>query len=704
MKADDKKVVIVTLFDALTSGTEYNVNTKNVVAADDTVIATDDDKFTYVKADVDKVEFTATTVAPGTNLKDVIKVSDKLGRDITDEVELEFFSSNTNVINAAGVAQSLPSGTNSATAVVKVSVKGTTVATANTVVTVKAQTPTTFVGYHIAAEDGSGNFPVVDSDAFKELEADEIVHFVYLNDNAKKLGLFFEDQYGNKLSAIEDGTAEGATFTNLTPDVVVVSSNGTVTPISVGTGYVKVKVGEVEQTVAIEVKATPEFTTFDVETTDVTAVESGIAATFKLLYTDQYGKEIAVPGTANVTAVSADPTIATATLASDKKSVSVSGKKAGATTIKVTYTDNSNPAKPVKFEKVVNVTVTAKGAFTGYVVEVDQTNLNVVDDNTTTVDERQATIKVYEVDANGQKTKLVAPADTDLVLLDQDGKEVSGTTGSYISFNDNTDVVSAVAKGTEAIAVKIGNLTLENITFTVADSTPAYTSVVFTNNALPGLAVGDTLENKVLGLVKVYDQYNKEIASPSLDIPNGKLVITNETNGFAVDSTGNVTLTDATQDATADLVVTEIVENTKTTNLLKAPVIVKAVIKAPVSVSHASEEFDDEETRSVTTLSLEQSGLTQVDITAGSDTLTFAYASGAWSLTTSGYTEDTNDSDDTAEETALKDAGYTIYKDTNGDKVVVKFETDSIKFAWTNGVTVSELEENFASTFAISVQ
>ena len=49
--------------------------------------------------------FTATTVKPGAELKDYVKVTDKLGRDVTAEHTVEFASADTNVINSSGVAQ-----------------------------------------------------------------------------------------------------------------------------------------------------------------------------------------------------------------------------------------------------------------------------------------------------------------------------------------------------------------------------------------------------------------------------------------------------------------------------------------------------------------------------------------------------------------------------------------------------------------------
>lgn len=72
---------------------------------------------------------------------------------------------------------------------------------------------------------------------------------------------------------------------NLTPNVVIVDgSNGKITPISEGTGYVKVKIGDVEQTVKIDVRAAAVVKDIDVDPTEVNVVEKGLDGEIKLSY------------------------------------------------------------------------------------------------------------------------------------------------------------------------------------------------------------------------------------------------------------------------------------------------------------------------------------------------------------------------------------------------------------------------------------
>lgn len=102
--------------------------------------------------------FTATTVKPGAELKDYVKVTDKLGRDVTAEHTVEFASADTNVINSSGVAQNA----DGQEALVTATVKDTDV-TAKAVIKVSTEAAKTFVGY----TTDSTTTNAVDTDAFK---------------------------------------------------------------------------------------------------------------------------------------------------------------------------------------------------------------------------------------------------------------------------------------------------------------------------------------------------------------------------------------------------------------------------------------------------------------------------------------------------------------------------------------------------------
>jgi trimeric autotransporter adhesin len=686
----NKKEVKLTFASKLDADKSYEVVANGVKAGEEKV-ENSKAEFTYVKSVVTKVEFTSTSLAPTKNVKDIIKVTDQLGRDITSEVEFDITSSDSAIVDPTGLTADKGSDSVADTAIVKVTVKGTSVATPNTIVTVSGAAPATFVGFHIGATETAKT-----TADYRAKKAEDIVTSVSMGDSSKYLNAYYVDQYGKDVDA-KVGSGE-ATYTNLTPGILVVGADGKITPISEGTGAVKVKVGTVETTLNIVVKAAALPTTLTVDKANVNAAVGAVSETFKVAFKDQYGKDVNF-ASGKLSIKSADETIAKATTAAagtvSDVTYTVQAIKEGSTSFTVTYTDGST-----KYEKVIPVTITKAGSLASYKVEVDH---NALDKNAavtaSTEDSAVATFSVYTLDANGNKLQKLSAANTTLSFVDE---TATNAVKSKLSLADGTDtltVTNALDSATTAqVAVKVGSLVVDTITFNLKDTTAVASKAVFENNALPTLAVGDTLETEVLSLVKAYDQFNV-LSNATLDIPSDGLVVTNTTNGF--DATSTVAVTDATKDATADVVITKIVENGKTTNLLSSPVVIKAVVKAPVSVGHATVSFTDAD-RSVTTLGLNQA-LTEVKLTAGSDAITFT-KSGTWSPD-SAYTADTDPAGDTPEVTALKAAGYTVYTHgTTGDKLVAKYEANAIKLAWTNGLTVAELNSDFAKTFAISAK
>ena len=80
--------------------------------------------------------------------------------------------------------------------------------------------------------------------------------------------------------------------------------------------------------------------------------------------------------------------------------------------------------KETVIEKVVPVTVSEKGEFADYTVEVPRTTLYSEEDSKTTFDDTKVDVKAYQVDDKGQK---IANAGITLVALDKNeaGKEVA---------------------------------------------------------------------------------------------------------------------------------------------------------------------------------------------------------------------------------------------------------------------------------------
>ncbi|WP_163099410.1 hypothetical protein [Peribacillus alkalitolerans] len=573
VSSTNKKEVTVTFADKLTADKAYEVVADGVMSGT-AKVENSKAEFYYAKSVATGIQFTSTTVAPVKNIKDIVKVTDQLGRDITSEVELSIESSDLGIVAADGSTIDKGGDHTADKAIVKVTVKGTSVSTSSTIVTVSDATASTFVGYHIGADE-----TLKTTADYKAKKAEDIVTSVSMGDSSKYLNMYYVDQYGKDTDA---RVGNEVTYTNLNPTVAVVGANGQITPISTGTALVKVKVGDLETTVNITVKASATPTTLEVSKTTVSAAIGAIPETFDVSFKDQFGKAVNYDSS-KLSIKSADETIAKATTGAtgsvSKVTYSVSAVKEGTTTFTVTYTDGST-----KYEKVIPVTISKAGSLNSYKVEVDYTTLDLNAASTeTTSDSTVATISVYSLDSNGNKlAKLDPNGGVGVSFVDE-----TATNGvkSKMTLSDTADTLtlnSTVTSATTAkVAVKVGSFVVDTLTFDVKDTAAKASKVEFANNALPSLAVGDTLSAKVLDLVKLYDQYGKEITNKSgLAIAASDLIVTNSVNSFAIDGSGKVALTgDLKKDATADIVVTKITNGGDTTNLLSTPVVIKAVVK-----------------------------------------------------------------------------------------------------------------------------
>lgn len=569
----DKKSVTLTFANKFDNAKSYEVVADGVVSGDKKV-ENSKGEFTYVSAPAASVELNTTTIASNKNIKDIVKVTDTLGRDITNEVELEFQTSNGSVVSSTGLTGS------EGTAIVKVLVKGTSVATANTVVTVSNASATSFVGFNI----GEDSKPATTAD-FKKLETKDIVTSVAMEDTSSYINLYYLDQYNKETLDAKVGRGE-VTYTNLTPNVLVVDEDGKLIPVSTGNGVVKVKVGNVETTLTINVRAKSVPTSMTVDKDVVNAVTgSTIPSEFTVKFKDQYNIDGQFDAS-KLSVKSADESVATAstvTTSGDVGSVkfSVTAIKEGNTAFTLTYTDGTK-----KIEKVVPVVISKAGNFNGYKVEVDYKKLNFAEtDGTKTVatdDADEAQITVYEVDNNGNKlNKLPADATTLTFAEDSATKAVAGT---VVTRNDDTDKVtinSTVAETKATLNVKVGTLVVDTITFDLFDTTATASKAVFNNNALPALEVGDDMQEELATLVKLQDQYGKDFTVAG-DV-KFDYVVTNKVNGFGVAAdTEAVTLAEDTNlklNSTADIVITKVTYMGGTVNLISSPVVVKAVVK-----------------------------------------------------------------------------------------------------------------------------
>ena len=569
----DKKAVTLSFFNKFADKGVYTVETSNIEDVDGNKIATSTDQFGFVAAKVSKVEFTKTAVQQGKDLREVIKITDEAGRDVTAEqkANLEFTTSDSAIVNG-GVAGVAADGT----AIVTAKIKNTDVS-AKAVITVAPAKAETFVGFAI---DKAVDLPA-DTDKFTE--AEEIRTYTTMS-GGDSLALYFNDQYGEKMSKVT-----ATDITNLTPNVAILNTGGTITPVSSGTAYAKVKVNNKEYTVAIEVRETGAVAEFNIEKNSIDLVTNGANGEIKLNFVDQYGSKI-VPST-GVEAKSSDSTKVGVVGVTGSK-LTISPVAEGTATVTVTYKGKDAAGKDIELKQEVNVNVAKSGIVSDYVAEATETNLDVYANANTDGDANVSTIKVYPVDENGKKLAAKAAGDTTLKLLDKDGKEVAGNSNSVISFNDSTDVVTAVGEGTAKVAVKVGTYTVDTITFTVVNTTPSQpNTVVFTSNGVQNVAVtGANAYDELTKMLSI-----KDINGDKVEIGSGKTVevvkydalVGNATNATVNTTSGDITVTDISKPASVDIVVKgiKLYSDAGGTTLIKEVKNLSEVIKITLDVN-----------------------------------------------------------------------------------------------------------------------
>lgn len=549
-------------------------------------------KFEYVKADVAKVEFAATTIAPGKNVKDLVKVTDKLGRDVTDEVEIEFESTNLSVIDTNGDVKS-NTDNKSAIVVAKVKVGDGYVKSAPTTITVKDATATTFVGHYVYEDNAADN-----TDEFAKLDEDKKINYVYEDDYdtsnspTKKLALYYKDQYGNSMKRATD-----VQITNLTPNIVIVEK-GTdalnIKPIYPGEGYVKIKVGEVEHTIKIVVREKAKVATMELDKTDVSVVAGKAGEIVKVVFKDQFDNEIAPAE--GLSAEVKDDKIAEATVAKDNKSITIEGLKEGATTVEVTYKDEDNK---IDLKETINVTVVKAGELAKYEVVAKDTKLDVYAENKDKTP-NSTTITVYEIDENGNKLGTVEFGENkaELVLVDKDGKELAANAEKVVDIKEDIkNTIEAQKAGTAYVQVKVGTLVIDTLEFEVVNTEPTPTTVEFIRNDLAyvGKLEGEegkeeikfylpeateasqlnNLTDDLKTIIKVKDQFGKEMENAADNLNN---IVYTLTNAKGLTRTNELKGIDSVEEAKAsvDVVITEI--KLYNNNLIKEPVVVKVAL------------------------------------------------------------------------------------------------------------------------------
>jgi len=524
-------VATLTLTNALEEDTDYILDVDGVGKAE----------FTYEEAEAASIAFVATTVQTTKDVLYVIK--DAAGNDITANYSLADLTVQT---SASSVVSNALKATSVGYSVVNVKITDTEIETGNTVIEVKSTLDVlTSVGRWTLKY---GTPPV--------------------GTLAKPVTELFKSTSGAKFEAEalnQDGevNAPAATITykSNSPAVLVVQPDGqTVEPIAAGTASVVITatVGtkSVSRTVQVTVKADPKATTLELEPKSITLVlDSGLTQDVKAKVLDQYGEKF--PIDTGITHEFAKNGIATITHAypEDISTTTFTAVAKGSTTLKITYEVDT-----VKLTQSVAVTVVEKAAPAGYAVEVKDTTLDLLSESVLDYDDiakgpKSTTVKVYEIDINGNKTGTAS-----FTL-----EPTTGSATGKVTYAGGT--VTASAKGSQKLDVKVGSTVVETITFTVVDSTRALDNVVQLKNAITVAKDSGALTGKLFGTLDEdeafvgYDQYGEKIlVSGGYEIVSSDLSVVNASHAPVKVGTAKLTVVFGALDLifTIDVVVTAV--------------------------------------------------------------------------------------------------------------------------------------------------
>lgn len=460
--ADDKKSATVTVYDALADGKAYVVETSGIKGADGVEMTSDSDEFTYTTPVPASISFKSTKlpVNAAVDLDNYIVVKDANGNELKSGYTVNYTSNATigagNTVDTRGISSLIVNAT-----ITKAD--NTTITTGNVVLGVEAAVATAINTFGLV--DGAGKAVTTLFLNGTGLLADGTAATGTAGAGTLKLDSSFKDQYS------EDIEVNDEVYESLTPTVLAVNnSTGAITPIQAGKALVRVTKGTLTKTIEIEVKANPTATTLEAVDT-LTVVGSGTAPTgsFKLIIKDQYGNKVTTNDTVTIT--NSDATVATlsapGTATAGELTVTVQGLKAGTT--KVTLTVGT-------LKKEVTVTATAAGTVSGFAVEAADATIDL----NTDANDADATIKVYEVDAAGNKIKdltaskeAIAAANLQFILPES-GSKVKAK-GGEAAANVFVKADDATA-GTTEVTVKSGTLTIGTVTINVVNTTDTVAS------------------------------------------------------------------------------------------------------------------------------------------------------------------------------------------------------------------------------------
>ena len=564
----------VSFFDKFVSDKEYEVELNDVKDIIGQGLDYNKSRFRYTEAKPGNIEVKKTTLPSPkqgeiVSLKDHIVVRDTQGRDITEDSELEFESSDLAIVDQNG--NILKSGN----VIIVVKVKGTNIRTQEMIIKVIDEVESSYQGFTIANDT---NIDQISRKKYSELTSNEKINYVLLGEVNQKLVLFYKDQFGKERTGVfgEDINV----VRNYNPGNFILGDDGVIKPISIGTGSVKVKVGDKEQTLSIQVKAERKESTLNVDKNSLSlAKNSKISEEIYVDIKDQYGRGYEVNkddvkldirnGKGEYVALSQvenKASQAVLTQEADKSKfklkINAAKDKTGYDYYRLSYEKNG-----VKLYKYITVNIRDTAGFRNYVVEPTSATLDYNVNNKERYPQ-STKIRVYEVDSNGLRLKEAENVTYEVV----DKNAPIEVNNGVVTLKDNPKPGS--------YKVKVNIDSLERIVYiNIKDSTPKPTSIVF-NNKAGYVTKGGTIYD-VLGTVDfdVKDQSGNKIYKPT--ISNVKWLPANEVNvNVKADDSGErkFTLIDESKPGEAEVVITSITVNENEVKL-PTPVVIKVKVK-----------------------------------------------------------------------------------------------------------------------------
>ena len=444
--SSDKKSASVEFYNALTSGSTYNIDVKS---GDDKAVS----KLDFEIGEPDNIILEDQSVANGENL--VYKVVDENGLDITADVKVEIESDKAEkfVASIGAVKSNLVDGDGTVKVKLVVKKDGKTIASSKRV-EVNAKSAPKIAGFGEVWTVGLANFDATDFKAETTLA---------MNATNKSLAVTFIDQYGDKAFALAND--QQLQFESLNTEIAIIDRNtGVITPRMEGKASIKVNLIEGEKiiatkTVLIDITAAAVFTTLEADKETVTATVGGKfeKVTFKSL--DQFGNAIEVKDDFDV--IIADEKVARATMYNNELSVVALGE--GTTTITVM---NGSVVK------TIIVSAQEVGAIVGYTVVGFLPELNTRDDLTTKNNDTMMSLEVYGVDQKG--TLNITSEAFEYTVKNQAGAVIYNKTSTNkradISVYDNEKNVVFETGKQYTLEVKVGTLIVATHTFTVKEN------------------------------------------------------------------------------------------------------------------------------------------------------------------------------------------------------------------------------------------